>query len=167
VHGRRRAILAPALALAAIATLPVAAGTAAAGGPSATAPERALLGAINAARRAHELPPLRLSPALTGAARAHSVSLLSQGRLEHDGPGGAPFWTRLVEAGYPSQRPMAENLAMIPGCGSATAREAVQLWLQSPPHRANMLSKRYRWMGPGAAFSTSCDAAIYTADFGG
>jgi uncharacterized protein YkwD len=56
---------------------------------------------------------------------------------------------------------------MIPGCGAASAREAVRLWLQSPPHRANMLSRRYRWVGPGAAISPTCDAAIYTADFGG
>jgi uncharacterized protein YkwD len=167
VHGSRLAALAPALALAAIAALPVASGTAA-GGVSATAgEERALLAAINAARSARHLPALRLSPALGHAARAHSASLLRAGRLEHEGPGGAPFWTRLVEAGYPSQRPMAENLAMVPGCGGASARSAVQMWLQSPPHRANMLSRRYRWLGPGAAFSESCRTVIYTADFGG
>jgi uncharacterized protein YkwD len=167
VHGSRRAILAPALALASIALLPAATGTAAPGAPLTTPVERALLGAINAARSARKLPLLRLSPALAGAARAHSVSLMQQGRLEHEGPGGAPFWTRLVEAGYPSQRPMAENLAMVPGCDAATARNAVQMWLQSPPHRANLLSRRYRWVGPGAALTEPCGTAIYTADFGG
>ena len=167
MHGRRRAILAPALALVAFTVLPVGAGMAAPGAPAATGDERALLSAINAARSVRKLPVLRLSPALTAAARAHSASLLQEGLLEHEGPGGAPFWTRLVEAGYPSRRPMAENLAMVPGCGAATARQAVRMWLQSPAHRANMLSRRYRWLGPGAAFSGSCDTAIYTADFGG
>ncbi|MDX6646749.1 MAG: hypothetical protein QOK40_2476 [Miltoncostaeaceae bacterium] len=167
MHGRRLAALAPALALAAIAAVPAASGMAVTGATAPSGVERALVSAINAARSAHHLPALRLSPALARSARAHSASLLRAGRLEHEGPGGAPFWKRLVEAGYPSRRPMAENLALVPGCGAATAATAVRMWLQSPGHRTNMLSPRYRWVGPGAALSQSCGSAVYTADFGG
>jgi uncharacterized protein YkwD len=167
VHGSRLAALAPALALAAIAALSAASATADTGVPVTSGEERALLGAINAARSTRHLPALRLAPTLVRAARTHSATLLQAGRLEHQGPGGSPFWQRLVEAGYPSQRPMAENLAMVPGCDVATARTAVRMWLQSPAHRANMLSRRYRWVGPGAALSEPCGTAIYTVDFGG
>jgi uncharacterized protein YkwD len=164
VHGRRLALCA-ALAL-------TGAAASAAAAPAAPAPrprpaERALLNAMNAARTARDLPALRLSPALIRPARAHSAALAREGRLEHEGPGGAPFWQRLVEAGYPANRAMAENLALVPGCGTATAVEAVRLWLASPGHRANLLSRRYRWVGPGVAVAGGCDSAVYTADFGG
>jgi uncharacterized protein YkwD len=145
------------------------------GGPAAavSAPaapsgeERALLKAMNAARAAHRLPALRPSSTLARPAREHSAALERRGLLEHEGPNRAPFWKRLVAAGYPASRAMAENLAMVPGCGAATAREAVRLWLGSPGHRANLLSPRYRWVGVGAALTAPCDQVVYTADFGG
>jgi uncharacterized protein YkwD len=166
VHGRRLTTLLPALALALLASAGGTTAAAAAPAPP-SGEERALLKAINAARSAHRLPALRPADTLARPARAHSASLARLGRLEHEGANRAPFWKRLVQAGYPSSRPMAENLAMVPGCGGATAREAVRLWLGSPGHRANLLSPRYRWVGVGAALSGPCEQVVYTADFGG
>lgn len=165
MHGRRFATLLPTLALALLASAGGTAATAAPAPPSGE--ERALLKAMNAARSAHGLPALRSADTLVRPARAHSASLARLGRLEHEGANRAPFWKRLVQAGYPSNRPMAENLAMIPGCGAGTAREAVRLWLRSPAHRANLLSARYRWVGVGAALSRPCEQVVYTTDFGG
>jgi uncharacterized protein YkwD len=134
---------------------------------AASAAEAALVSAVNRARAQHGLPALRVRASLARPARAQSVRIAASGRLEHEGPGGAPFWRRLVAAGYPADRPMAENLAMMPACGAEAAREAVRGWLASPPHRANMLSSRYRWIGTGVAGDGGCAETYLTADFGG
>jgi uncharacterized protein YkwD len=134
---------------------------------AASAAEAALVSAVNQARAQHGLPALRVRTSLARPARAQSVRIAATGRLEHEGPGGAPFWKRLVAAGYPANRPMAENLAMMPACGAEAAREAVRGWLASPPHRANMLSRSYRWIGTGVAGDGGCAETYLTADFGG
>jgi hypothetical protein len=114
---------------------------------AASAAEAALVSAVNQARAQRGLPALRVRTSLARPARAQSVRIAATGRLEHEGPGGTPFWKRLVAAGYPANRPMAENLAMMPACGAEAAREAVRGWLASPPHR-DLPDRRLRGVGP-------------------
>jgi uncharacterized protein YkwD len=135
-------------------------------GPGAAPAERRLLAAVNRARAERGLPPLKRSARLARPARRHSAALARVGLLTHDS-GSAPFWTRLVAAGYPAGRAMGENLARVSGCDASGAELAVQLWLASPPHRANMLSRRFRVMGAGAASDRSCTRTVFNADFGG
>ena len=54
-----------------------------------------------------------------------------------------------------------------------TARRAVKMWMKSPPHRANLLSKNWREVGLSAVYSSNAPgkyqdraATIMTADFG-
>jgi uncharacterized protein YkwD len=126
-----------------------------------------LIEAMNRTRAARRLPPLRRSAPLVRPAQAQSSRLSGLGYLSHQGAGGAPFSTRLVAAGLSPLQPMGENLAMVPGCHPDGAREAVRLWLASPPHRANLLSRRFRLTGTGAASSPGCITTVYTADFAG
>jgi uncharacterized protein YkwD len=128
--------------------------------------EQALLDEMNRVRARNGRRPLASIGTLKRPARSHSRYLLRQGILTHDGPGGAPFWQRLVDAGYPEDRYMAENLAEVPGCDVGIARETVRLWMNSPGHRANLLNRRYRFAGPGVASAGDCSDTILTADFG-
>jgi uncharacterized protein YkwD len=128
--------------------------------------EAALLVEMNAVRVARGRAPLRMSATLRRPARAQSRYLLRTGQLTHEGPDGAPFWTRLVEAGYPRNRWMAENLAELGGCDRTTARRTVRMWMDSPGHRANLLNRRYRWVGVGSASAGGCDVTVVTADYG-
>lgn len=128
--------------------------------------ERAVFAAMNGARARAGLRPLRPLNALVRPAREQSTYLLGLGRLEHDGPDGAPFWDRLVKAGFRSSPTMAENLAMAEGCPQ-TASVIVDMWLRSPLHRANLLSPRYRWVGVGIATTGDCGTTYYTTEFGG
>jgi uncharacterized protein YkwD len=52
----------------------------------------------------------------------------------------------------------------------ASPRRTVARWMASPPHRASLLSGRYRQVGVGIAIGAPVagvsKAAIYTADFG-
>lgn len=137
--------------------------------PNALGPgriEAAIAAEMNRVRAERGRAPLTVSPALRRPARAHSRWLLATGRLTHDGPDGSPFWTRLVAAGFPRDRRMAENLARLGGCDAGTARRVVAMWMASPGHRANLLNPRYRWVGVGSASDAGCDVTVLTTDYG-
>ena len=131
--------------------------------PTLTETEHALFTAVNAARISRGLPPLRLDPGLTRAARSHSRQLLSEGRLVH----GA-LTERLRRFRAPAAT-FGENLAWGAGVhGQAAA--VVGRWLNSPSHRANLLRPGFRWVGLGAATGTFAGrpgATVVTAVFSG
>ena len=128
--------------------------------------ESALVAEMNRARVDRGRKPLRTIGALQRPARGQSRYLLGLGVLDHDGPDGSPFWTRLIAAGFPRNRSMGENLAMVPSCGPDAAARTVQLWLKSPGHRANLLNPAFRWVGAGAASAGDCSSTVLTADYG-
>jgi uncharacterized protein YkwD len=164
MHGRRPAIALAALAL--CATAGTATSVARTAPPGRSAAEVGLLVEMNAARVANGLPRLRRSAILARPARAHSSALVAKGELDHDGPNGEPFWKRLVAAGFPRGRWMGENLALMPSCDYEPA-EVVQMWLDSPGHRANLLSRKFRVVGVGVASDADCTTTVLTTDFGG
>lgn len=148
-----------------IALVPVTDATARTATPPAQL-QRVLVAEMNSVRADHALPPLRRAASLTRAAQSHSRNLVRRGVLSHEGPHGEPFWTRLVAAGFPRTRAMAENIAQVPGCGAAAMRRTVRMWMASPVHRANLLSSRYRQVGAGAACAMRPGLAMVTADYG-
>jgi uncharacterized protein YkwD len=128
--------------------------------------ERAIMSEMNRVRADAGLPALRRVALLARPARAHSTWLARTGAFQHEGPGGTPFWTRLVAAGFPRSARMGENLALVGGCAPATARTVVQGWLKSPGHRANLLSPRFRVVGVGVVSTPGCATTLVTADYG-
>lgn len=124
--------------------------------------ERSLLQAVNAARAANGLRPLRLDARLEAAARSWSASLRRANAFTH-----GDFPSRMRAFRIPGLA--GENLAW--GSGPYTAASAVvAMWLASPGHRANLLNPQYRWIGIGVArgtFQGQSGAAVVTADFAG
>lgn len=133
---------------------------------SAPTMESAVLSEMNTARANNHRAPLRMLSTLTQPARAQSRYLRKAGLLSHDSRDGSPFWTRLERAGFPRTHSMGENLVQIGGCNESTARLAVQLWMNSPAHRSNLLDRRFRVTGVGVSFSANCDVTVITADYG-
>ena len=125
--------------------------------------ESALLSAMNSARAAHGLQPLRADGRLERAARGHSSYMLRTGRFAH----GA-FASRIRRVGVRTPR-IGENLAW--SSGALTAAQAiVSMWLASPEHRANLLHPGYRLVGVGAlrgSFDGQSNARMVTTDFAG
>ena len=171
--GRRTALIVCGLALLAAAIVPGAAHASSGSRSTVTALEAGILGELNAVREAHHLRPLRLSTGLTAAARQHTFEMLDDGYFEHESKSGAPFWKR-VERYYPQGSgywEVGENLIW---CSpSLRAKRAVELWMGSAGHRANILSPIYREVGIAAVHSTSSTGAygggavtIITTDFG-
>jgi uncharacterized protein YkwD len=150
------------------------AATALVGVPAASAMTQAevsgqseLLVEINAARAGHGRAPLRTSRVLARPARSHSVFLARTGELDHDGADGKPFYVRLYKAGFSRAKAVGENLGMSSGCETDLAKTMVKMWLRSPGHRANLLSKRFKVVGLAVVAAPDCSNTIYTTDFGG
>jgi uncharacterized protein YkwD len=135
----------------------------AASAASLTRSESSLLTAMNEARRANGLQPLRADWRLERAARAHSSKMLRTGTFFH----GA-FNARIRRTGVRAHR-VGENLAWGQGSLSA-ARSIVAMWLASPEHRANLLHSGYRIVGVGAlrgCFDGRRGTLMVTTDFAG
>lgn len=79
-------------------------------------------------------PALRPHAALQRMAERHAHWLAARAELAHEGEGGAPLARRAQDAGYAYAR-MSENL----GLGQADAASALQAWLASGGHCANLL----------------------------
>lgn len=97
---------------------------------------------INAYRKQKGLRPLKLQPALTEAARAHSRDLAKWDRISHFGSDGSNPWDRVKLAGY-NARLAAENV----GTGQVTIEEVVKGWQASPGHNKNLLISDAEHMG--------------------
>lgn len=140
---------------------------AAAQSPDEIAAKADLLREVNAARVAHGVAPLKLSRVLGVPAVRHSTYLARTGKLDHNGADGRPFYVRLYAAGYSRRKSVGENLGMIGGCSTDAAKIMVDMWLDSPAHRRNLLSKDFKVVGLAVIKDRDCGQTVYTTDFGG
>jgi uncharacterized protein YkwD len=136
--------------------------------------ESQLLGRINLTRSQHGLRALRLSARLTAAANQHSASMAQKGYFSHDSANGGSFFKRIASfytyRGY-STWSAGENLLW--SSPDVSPAGALRMWMNSPEHRANLLSRAWREMGLSAVHVVSApgvyggdEVTIVTADFG-
>jgi len=97
---------------------------------------------VNAYRKQNGLSPLKLQPALTEAARAHSRDLAKWDRISHFGSDGSNPWDRVKRAGY-NAKIAAENV----GTGQVSVEEVLKGWQASPGHNRNLLLADAEHMG--------------------
>ena len=127
---------------------------------------------VNRERRRRGLRQLRPERRLGVAARRHARDMVKRSYFAHRSPGGATVTDRLRDSGYLRGRGafVAETLAW-GSARRAAPRAIVAAWLKSPPHRAVILSRRYREIGMAAVVGSphrrSTAAATYAATFGG
>jgi uncharacterized protein YkwD len=136
--------------------------------------ESAVLGQINALRRRNGLAPLRLNVRLRAAADSHSAAMARRGFFSHTSADGTGFATRVARyyprgrAGY---RAIGENLLW--SSPDVDAASALRMWLNSAPHRRNLLRAHWREVGLSAVHASAgpgvfrnAPVTILTADFG-
>jgi uncharacterized protein YkwD len=139
-----------------------------------SAVEASLLARVNTVRRSHGLRALRISRGLSAAAAYHSRQMVQHGFFEHESRGGGAFWKR-VERFYGSGGfrawEVGENLAY--GSPDLSPAATVRMWMNSPGHRQNLLSRRWREIGLGVVHVGSAGGefgsgpvTVVTADFG-
>jgi uncharacterized protein YkwD len=95
--------------------------------------EQVLVQLANRDRTTRGLSPLKWSEVLAEAAHLHAVRMAQQNALSHQFPGEPGLADRASRAGARFSS-LAENVALGP-----SAEGIHQQWMNSPPHRANLL----------------------------
>ncbi|MDU1321817.1 CAP domain-containing protein [Clostridium sporogenes] len=125
--------------------------------PSATKPdssvaalEKEVVTLVNAERAKAGLPALKANTELSNVARLKSQDMIDKKYFSHTSPTyGSPF-DMMKKFGI-KYSAAGENIAS----GYPTAKAVVDGWMNSPGHRANILSKSFTEIGVGLAKSSN------------
>ncbi len=120
--------------------------------------EAQLFELLNKERVKAGLAPVVRDSGMDAVARAHSIDMLRSGYFAHETPDGTSPFERMLQAGI-RFRVAGENLAMAP-----TVDIAHQGLMDSPGHRANILSTDFGRVGIGA-LKVDGMGKIFTQDF--
>jgi uncharacterized protein YkwD len=138
----------------------------------ATPTEKRVLALVNHVRATHGMAPLRIVTSMERASRAHSREMVSRDYFSHSSYSGESFSSRLIRFGFsPSgYRSWTAGEDIAYGSGSrGTATAIFQAWMHSPPHRAVILTRRFRSAGVGRAAGTykgTSGVVFFTLDCG-
>ncbi len=124
----------------------------------ATAIERIAFQLTNEARLANGLVPLAWDAELCRLARLHSEDMSRRGFFDHETPEGLRPKDRARVAGVLGFRVIAENIAYNKGYENPAAL-AVDRWMNSSGHRANILYYRFQYSAIGSYVAS--DGSVY------
>lgn len=109
-----------------------------------------MVNAVNAQRAAFKLPPYQVDADLARMALAHAQDMVARGYFAHTTPEGLTLDDRFVlqkiEASW-----TGENIQRNTKPLDKTVAEAVRWFMNSAPHRANILHKHFDRIGVGVA----------------
>ncbi|WP_417309681.1 CAP domain-containing protein [Devosia sp.] len=111
--------------------------------PPAALTQARIVSAINGVRKANGRKPLTYNSRLEAAARTQANLMASKDQLSHNL--GKTLRERVREQGY--EGAVGENVAG----GHKTLEQAIQGWLDSPGHRAALLSPNFEEFGLAVA----------------
>jgi uncharacterized protein YkwD len=125
----------------------------------------ALLCLVNRKRQANGLKALKSDRRLRKAATRHARDMVRHHFFAHQRPGGPDLTERLHRAGWHGST-WGETIAY--GCASAgSPRSTLRMWMNSPPHRAILMSGTYRSGGLGVTDSAPCGSgSMWVLDVG-
>jgi len=130
---------------------------------SITDEESRIMELVNQTRRALGRTPLAWSPRLAVVARGHSYDMALRHYFAHQSLDGATLADRIRGVGIDYQE-LGENIYLDASPDAGLPPRAIQNWLASPHHRANLLSGDFRWSGIGVAHDLSGKTYV-TQDF--
>jgi len=108
---------------------------------------QAVVDLVNAERVSAGCAPLQVNSKLVAAAQGHSEDMALNDFFSHTGSNGSNPGERITAQGY-NYSYWAENIA----AGYTTAASAVNGWMNSPGHRANILNCSLQETGVGYYF---------------
>ena len=161
-----RAIVACLFSALAFTALPTPADSYAGGSARFDGVEKRIVRKINRIRHDNGLGSVRLESALGRSSDFHCADMLAANFFAHTSSNGESFEQR-VEQFRPSRR-IGETLAYLPkGGGGSMAARIVDMWMNSPPHRASLLSSSFRRIGVARRNGTLGNqrVTVFTADF--
>lgn len=101
-----------------------------------------LVSLTNQTRTQNGLPSLVLNQKLTYAAEQKAWDMFAKDYWAHNAPDGTTPWSFIKNNGYEYEY-AGENLAK----GFDSARSVMDAWMNSPEHKANILSENYQDVG--------------------
>jgi len=126
-------------------------------------PGHQLVRLTNEQRTSQGWPPLKAARELMNSAQLHGDRMAAHDCASHNCPDEPDWITRIQNAGCTNHTALEENVA----AGHTTLSAAVNAWMGSRAHRANMLNFTFREAGGGYAFSgTAYYHHYWTMDFG-
>lgn len=120
--------------------------------------------AINSERRARGLPPYAIDEQLQLVARQHSEDMVKRGYFSHVTPEGMTLRDRLQAAGITAHW-IGENIQRNSRAGEEAVTYAVRWFMQSTPHRKNILHQHYTHIGVGVAQNDATNLTTFTLVF--
>ena len=102
---------------------------------------------------------LVLSAQLTAAAYAHSRDMALNNFFSHTGSDQSTMVSRITDTGY-NYAMLAENIA----AGNSTPQQVVAAWMNSAPHRANILNCGLHELGVGYYYQADDQPNVQTGD---
>jgi uncharacterized protein YkwD len=120
----------------------------------ATLDPQAAASMISQYRQNNGLGKVVVDPDLMKVAEAQSAAMAGRNKLDHDVKG--PLARRLGTSGYPATVAV-ENVS----AGYHTLAEAFSGWRDSPPHRANMLSRDVTKLGIAASYAPNTKYKVF------
>ncbi|MFB9607644.1 CAP domain-containing protein [Streptomyces roseofulvus] len=118
-----------------------------------------VLALVDAERDRAGCGPLRTEARLAKAAQGHADDMAARDYYAHASPEGRDGGDRISAAGY-HWSAWGENIHK----GPKTPRRAMDDWMDSPAHRANILNCAFRDIGVGVALTA--DGPWWVQDFG-
>lgn len=111
---------------------------------------------INEERTSFGLVPVQPNSDLRQAALSHSKEMIDEGYFEHTSPEGLTFIERIQRTGYMKNvRSWVVGENLVWGTENlSTPQSLVTAWMNSPPHRENLLRARFREIGVAAVVGT-------------
>lgn len=110
------------------------------------------------AKRFAPAAPLKANDALHRAALAHAQDMAKHDHMTHRGHDGSTPAQRASRSGY-SWKTLGENVA----AGQMTPEAAVNSWIESPGHCANLMSAQFTEMGVAFVVAPDSGRGIYWA----
>lgn len=127
----------------------------------ATSIERRAFAATNAMRLQNGSAPLAWDSDLCRMARLHSENMARLKFFSHETPEGSRLRDRAHAAGVLHWRVIGENIAYNQGCDDP-GRFAVERWMSSSGHRANLLHRGFQASAVGSF--VAADGRIYITE---
>ena len=115
--------------------------------PSSSSNEKNALNLLNKDRAANGLPPLKLNNSLVSLAENYADDMISRNYFSHYNPEGQSPFDRMKNAGIRYSY-AGENIAI-----NSSVDAAEKAFMNSPGHRANILSSNYTEVGIGVKLS--------------
>jgi uncharacterized protein YkwD len=111
--------------------------------------EQQMVAAVNAQREAAGLPPYQADPDISKMALDHAQDMIVRGYFGHVTPEGNTLRDRFARAGIKDALMVGEDIQRNTRPASEAVQFALDWFMNSRPHRANILHPQHNRIGVG------------------